>query len=450
MFQERYNRIVLPFFYIFELIIVLITIYIAFLFDNKHLELELLIIPVIFWAIPSVYFKSYSVPRVHSYIAALRPTFFTYSIFFILYIIFIRNGLYQHWSIIFHGIFLISIALVQHLLSLSRYYFFLNYRRQGKNIRYVILLGNISFEKVDLIKNDGIHFGYKFLDNFSKSEEYLVNLNKAIKEKVDIIFLKETDKKITDTIRAFCDEHGIRLRLLLSFSPSTSRRIGLDTIGGFPIMDVRNEPLLFLGNRIIKRIIDIVMSSLSIFFVLSWLPIMVKISQIITYPGPLFFIQDRIGRDGKVFRLYKFRTMYISDETEDAQKGKAKKTKQDDNRVPAFGRFLRRTNLDEYPQFLNVLIGSMSTIGPRPHMVGEDVALEKNVRRYRIRRFIKPGITGWAAINGLRGGTEDIELMIKRTEYDIWYIENWSMWLDIKIIFITIWQMITFRIPKAY
>ncbi|SVE16505.1 uncharacterized protein METZ01_LOCUS469359, partial [marine metagenome] len=121
-----------------------------------------------------------------------------------------------------------------------------------------------------------------------------------------------------------------------------------------------------------------------------------------------------------------------------------------DNRVPWFGSLLRRTNLDEYPQFLNVLFGSMSTVGPRPHMVGEDDMLEKNVPRYRMRRFIKPGITGWAGINGYRGGTDDMALMTKRTAYDIWYLENWTIWLDIKIMAITVWQMFTFRIPRAY
>ena len=126
------------------------------------------------------------------------------------------------------------------------------------------------------------------------------------------------------------------------------------------------------------------------------------------------------------------------------------KTQLIDLRVPWFGRFLRRTNLDEYPQFINVLLGSMSTVGPRPHMVGEDLTLEGNVPKYKMRRFIKPGITGWAAINGYRGGTDDMKLMVKRTDYDIWYLENWSLWLDTKIIFITSWQMITLNILKAY
>ena len=118
--------------------------------------------------------------------------------------------------------------------------------------------------------------------------------------------------------------------------------------------------------------------------------------------------------------------------------------------IPWFNRLLRKTNLDEYPQFMNVLLGSMSTVGPRPHMVGEDNELANKVLNYRVRRFVKPGITGLAAIKGYRGGTDDLDLMKKRTEFDIWYLENWSLWLDIKIMAITVWQMLTFRIPKAY
>ena len=226
--------------------------------------------------------------------------------------------------------------------------------------------------------------------------------------------------------------------------------MGLDQLGGYPIMDLRHEPLLYLGNRVMKRTVDFFMASLSIVFILTWLPVVVKLAQVFSYPGPLFFIQERIGRDGKIFNLYKFRTMVYSKEEKLAKKGQAEKTHEMDKRVPWFGRLLRRTNLDEYPQFLNVLFGSMSTVGPRPHMVGEDKVLVKKVSRYRVRRFVKPGITGWAAINGYRGGTDDIELMSKRTEHDIWYLENWTIWLDIKIMAITIWQMISLRIPRAY
>ena len=128
-----------------------------------------------------------------------------------------------------------------------------------------------------------------------------------------------------------------------------------------------------------------------------------------------------------------------------AEKGYSHLTKKDDNRITFIGKILRKTNLDELPQFLNVLMGKMSVIGPRPHMVSEDQDIAEKIDKYRIRRFVRPGITGLAAIRGYRGGTENLDLMQKRIDYDIKYIEEWSLWLDIKIAFITFWHMITFR-----
>jgi lipopolysaccharide/colanic/teichoic acid biosynthesis glycosyltransferase len=148
---------------------------------------------------------------------------------------------------------------------------------------------------------------------------------------------------------------------------TTGRKAGLDIMGGFPVIDVRKEPLLYLGNRIIKRSIDIIIAILSFILVLFWLPFIVKFFQMISYPGPLFFIQKRIGRDGEAFSLYKFRTMVHSNKAKLAKDGQAEKTSKGDSRISWFGRLLRKTNLDEYPQFLNVLMGSMSTVGPRPH-----------------------------------------------------------------------------------
>jgi lipopolysaccharide/colanic/teichoic acid biosynthesis glycosyltransferase len=138
----------------------------------------------------------------------------------------------------------------------------------------------------------------------------------------------------------------------------------------------------------------------------------------------------------------KFRTM-VSNKS--AEKGYSHLTSKDDHRITLIGKVLRKTNLDELPQFMNVLFGYMSVVGPRPHMVSEDREIADEIDKYRIRRFVKPGITGLAAINGYRGGTENLELMQKRIDQDIKYIENWSLWLDIKISIITFWQMLTFR-----
>ena len=448
MFQERYNRIVLPFIFLLDLS-VLLGFYFFFILQLQ-LHHFLLIIPL--WSIPSLYFKSYHIPRTYTTIFALKPMLNTVSAFLIIYVVSISIGFLPLIDTHMQIYFILSTFLLLFIASLSRYYFFYQYRLQGKNTRYAVILSQeFTAEILENLNKDALHFGYRFVEYFSTPETFVQQLHDLVnRQNIDLVFIKESNNTIIDKVSAFCDEHGLRLKLVLSLSASSGIRAGLDLLGGYPIMDLRHEPLLYLGNRILKRIVDYFMASLSIIFVLIWLPIVVKIAQIISYPGPLFFIQDRIGRDGKIFKLFKFRTMIHSTESELAKKGKAKKTHEIDTRIPWFGRFLRRTNLDEYPQFINVLFGSMSTVGPRPHMVGEDKILEKNVPRYRLRRFVKPGITGWAAVNGYRGGTDDMKQMTRRTDHDIWYLENWSIWLDIKIIAITIWQMLTFRIPRAY
>ncbi len=448
MIQNRYNRLVLPIIFLFDLIL-LVSIYVFLL---KPVILFPIILVSIAWVITSILTKSYTIRRTYSIINNLSPMFLSLFLFTSIYALFIILGFIAIKIPIQQFYFLFSLYLLFPLLNILRYLFFYRYRLSGKNIRYIVLLTDESKAKdLDNLKDDAGHLGYHIVKVLTNPKTYLKDINTiANKQNLDFIFLKQGSISITDQISSICDELGLRLKILLPMSVSTGKRAGLDHFGGFPIMDLRYEPLLYIGNRIIKRTVDILMSVASIIFVLTWLPLVVKIVQIFFYPGPLFFIQERIGRKGKIFNLYKFRTMIHSSEIEFAKKGTSKKTILDDPRISWFGRLLRSTNLDEYPQFINVLFGSMSVVGPRPHMVGEDEKLEKIVRRYRVRRFVKPGITGWAAINGYRGGTESIKLMSKRTELDIWYLENWSIWLDLKIIFITVWQMITFKIPKAY
>ncbi len=452
MFHERYNRIVLPFIFIIEFLFVSFLYVICNFILVKSLYINVyLFFPSLLWSIISFYYKSFRVPRVNSYRLALKPNFYTWLVFSFIYLFSTNINLIPTLSLSNEVIYILLIALFTISFSALRFAFFLRYRRKGRNYRNAILLGSFSSEEIKIFYNDAKHYGYHFINMLSEDEKFTKSLEKINNEqKIDIVFLRESGKSLTDNISAFCDEHGIRLKLLLLLSTGTALRARLDTIGGFPVMDIRHEPLLYLGNRTIKRILDIIIASFSILFVLTWLPFIVKIVQVFSFPGPLLFRQSRVGRDGNIFLLYKFRTMHITNENSNAEKGQSKKTKAEDSRVAWFGRILRKTNLDEYPQFINVLIGSMSTVGPRPHMVGEDKILEENVQHYRIRRFVKPGVTGWAAINGYRGGTDNMDLMRKRTEHDIWYLENWSVWLDIKIIVITILQMITFRIPKAY
>ncbi len=207
----------------------------------------------------------------------------------------------------------------------------------------------------------------------------------------------------------------------------------LKRIGGVQTFSIFSSPFDGMG-KVIKRIEDIVIGSM-IALLISPVLIAVAVGVKLSSPGPVLFKQDRYGLGGKKIKVWKFRSMKVMEN--DAVVTQATKN---DPRVTKFGAFIRRTSLDELPQFLNVLQGSMSIVGPRPHAVAHNEQYRKIVDNYMIRHKIKPGITGWAQINGYRGETETVDKMEKRVRYDIQYMQNWSLWLDIKIIFLTVFK----------
>ncbi|AZR81701.1 undecaprenyl-phosphate glucose phosphotransferase [Thiomicrospira sp. S5] len=203
---------------------------------------------------------------------------------------------------------------------------------------------------------------------------------------------------------------------------------------GIPVFSVYDTPLSSTSNQIIKRLEDVVFSSIILVLIspiLLWIAFMVKKSS----PGPVLFKQKRYGLNGKEIKVYKFRSMTTQDNGT-----VIKQATQNDPRVTAFGAFIRRTSLDELPQFINVLQGKMSIVGPRPHAVAHNEEYRKLVPKYMQRHLVKPGITGWAQINGWRGETDTLEKMEKRVQFDLHYINNWSLWLDIRIIILTLFK----------
>ena len=184
-------------------------------------------------------------------------------------------------------------------------------------------------------------------------------------------------------------------------------------------------------SRMLKRAFDLVFSS--VVLVCSpviFIPIAIAVK--LSSPGPVFFKQKRTGFRGKEFNCYKFRTMRVNAASDEVQ------ATRHDPRKTRVGEFLRKTSLDELPQFINVFLGDMSVVGPRPHMVKHTHDYSKIIDKYMLRHLIKPGITGWAQVNGYRGETRELWQMERRVEYDVWYIEHWNFWLDIKIIFLTV------------
>jgi putative colanic acid biosynthesis UDP-glucose lipid carrier transferase len=226
----------------------------------------------------------------------------------------------------------------------------------------------------------------------------------------------------------------IRFKFIPDFKLYVNRETYIEYQDNFPILSLRPEPLEDLGNSAKKRLFDIVFSLLVIVFILSWLIPILAILIKLTSRGDIFFKQVRSGKNNVQFTCYKLRTMTKNNEANTRQ------VTQNDSRITPLGRFFRKTNLDELPQFVNVLLGNMSVIGPRPHMLAHTNIYSKALSEYMIRHFLKPGITGWAQVNGCRGEIKGEDQLRSRIEHDIWYRENWSIWLDLKIIWLTIYN----------
>ncbi len=234
------------------------------------------------------------------------------------------------------------------------------------------------------------------------------------------------------------EKEFIRFRFVPDIHRFLSRKVHLDFVGELPVFSLRSEPLNYATAQIKKRFFDVMISSFVIVCLLSWLLPILAIIIKIDSKGPVFFKQLRGGKNNKDFLCIKLRTLKQANTTV----GTEVQVKKGDNRLTKVGRILRKTNLDELPQFFNVLMGDMSVVGARPHMLKHDESFASIEERYIIRMLSKPGVTGWAQINGLRGEIKENIQLSKRVEFDIWYIEHWNILLDLKIIWLTVHNMI--------
>lgn len=214
--------------------------------------------------------------------------------------------------------------------------------------------------------------------------------------------------------------------------------------GSNMLLTSRKEPLNNINNALLKRAFDLICSSLFLFTLFPVIYVIVAIIIKRQSPGPVIFKQERSGLNGKVFTCYKFRSMHVNKDADLVQ------ATLNDPRKFKFGDFMRKTNIDELPQFINVWLGDMSMVGPRPHMLKHTEQYSQLIKEYMVRHWVKPGITGWAQIMGLRGETKELKQMEDRVKADIWYVENWNFWLDVKIIWKTVWNMITRNEKNAY
>ncbi len=356
---------------------------------------------------------------------------------------------------------LLTFAIVFWLLLVAERLLILNvvrrFRVKGKNVQYAILVGHIG-EMRDLYDHmQNKEYGFKVLGFFSDEKAAIEGLPK-LGGVVDVMhYLQENPhvngvyctmahmsrEEIVELYR-YCENNLVRFYALPMYVSFLRRNMRISHVGSTVLLTPRREPLRDWGNRMLKRALDLLISGL---FLVTLFPIIYVIVAIIIKrqsPGPVIFAQRRNGMNGDVFFCYKFRSMHVN-----AQADTQQASEHDVRKFP-FGDLMRRTSIDELPQFVNVFLGDMSVVGPRPHMLLHTEEYSHIINRYMVRHWVKPGITGWAQVNGFRGETKELEQMEKRVHADIWYIENWTFWLDIRIIWRTFINTFLHHDENAY
>lgn len=347
----------------------------------------------------------------------------------------------------FYGIFFFFLTGYR----LTFRYILKKYRKYGGNSRTVILVGSSKsmtelYEEMAGDSTNGFRIIGYFNDlpstNFPTSIPYLgrpceivAYLKYGLVEQVYCCLSSAHSDEILPIIN-YCENHLIRFFSIPNVRNYLHRRMHFEMFGNVPIFTIREEPLMQIENKIIKRVFDILCSGLFLCTLFPFIYIIIGIAIKVSSPGPVFFKQRRSGLNGQEFWCYKFRSMRVN---KDCDKQQATKN---DPRKTKLGKFLRKSNIDELPQFINVLLGQMSIVGPRPHMLKHTKEYSKLIDKYMVRHLIKPGVTGWAQVTGFRGETKELWQMEGRVERDIWYLEHWSFLLDLYIIYKTVKNML--------
>lgn len=323
------------------------------------------------------------------------------------------------------------------------------YRRKGYNFKRVVIVGagkngmELYRAMRDDISSEFNILGF-FDDNLALKDilpSYLGTTDKveefAIAKDIDEIYCTlpgTNDEKILRMLN-FAEKQMIRFYIVPEFYRNVKKSMVMEFLESVPLLTIRREPLQAFYNRALKRSFDLVFSSVVLCTIFPILYVLIGFLIKRSSPGPIFFKQKRTGLYGHDFECYKFRTMRVNDQADTMQAVK------DDPRKTKIGDFLRRTNLDEFPQFINVFKGDMSVVGPRPHMLKHTEQYSALIDKYMVRHLVKPGVTGWAQVTGYRGETKTLEQMEGRVKRDVWYIENWTFFLDLKIIVVTLVNM---------
>ena len=442
----RYTKILLL---LVDILVLNFSFFLALLirfgsFNSPYMNeyMRVLLLGNILWILLIGVFDAYKVMRFELVEKALRRVVrmvLTHFPLFILmtYILDFRDSSRLVFFVFF--LFMLSGVLVYRIVLFE----FLKYmRRRGVNHKVVAIVGyNNNAKDIYEVLTSDIAYGYRVMGFFTdeqvdpKEVRYIGNLdsieNELKKGRIEEMYvaLATTNSRRVKGIFKICDRLGVRVKIIPDFQKYTSsHHVQIRYYSHVPVLQMRTEPLAYFANKAVKRIFDIIFSLLVLFGLFVWIfPIVALITKL-TSKGPVIFRQKRSGIDGKVFTCYKIRTMVVDGEfNEDG-------TVKNDPRVTAFGKFLRRSKIDELPQFINVLIGTMSVVGPRPHMLVHTDKYSELINEFSVRHFVKPGITGLAQTVGYIDASHKLKEMQDKVKNDIWYIENWSFLLDLKII----------------
>lgn len=441
MSKGRYSKYIRPISITIDCILLLVLA--SFFLKNFAITLPYFIVYQIFsWCILAYFTNFYEVYRFTKPVeimALLFKQLFIFSLFITAFFSLTRQNIFSITLLLYYITALfISIAICKGLL----FYYLKKYRIiLGGNYRNAIIVGftesAINLQKLFKTRPDfGYHFQGFFSDkvknvdtkgNVSDIQDFVLN------NKIDDIYcaIEELSSDQLKDLVEFADYYKKTIKFIPEANEIYAKNLKIDYYEFFPVLSLKrtplNEPLL----QFLKRIFDVFFSFLVIFFILSWLIPIIAILIKLESKGPIFFKQGRPGLDENEFFCYKFRSMQINDKTEES-------VIKNDPRITKIGAFLRKTSFDEMPQFINVFLGEMSIVGPRPHLWSHNNEYRDKIKKYNFRLHIKPGITGLAQVKGFRGEIESDEEMINRIKYDLFYIENWTLLLDIKIIVQTV------------
>ena len=450
--KKRYSKFIKPLMLLLDLIIINTVLF--YVSDKAYLQSSFLFYINAFWIVSSFFIGFYKIYRHTKTYKILSLLAFQFTLFFLGFFTFFT--LFREGEIVNNQTLILTTIYISVTLFKLLFVFALKkYRSSGKNYRKVIVLGiDPSAQKIIQLFQNKKELGYVFFGFFSdKDSEKKCFLGKikesfgyVLENDIDEIYcsLSSLDKKQIKLVTKFANENNLILKLIPEANELYSKNINSEYYDDFSlILNVRKLPFEYPENHFIKRVFDIVFSVFTIIFILSWLTPVIWVLIRLESKGPAFFRQKREGLMGKQFVCYKFRSM----KTNIAFNGGH--TTKNDNRVTKVGAFLRKTSLDELPQFFNVLIGNMSVVGPRPHLKSLSVEYQKDVGNYIERHAVKPGITGLAQVSGYRGEIKMKSDIKNRIRLDIFYIENWSILLDVKIIFQTVFNVYNGE-EKAY